>query len=1858
MIGRFSSALLALAATLSACGDTAEITTGITAPLIGGFNGNPEGIAAAAAPWQEGFFTVVTAEEPEYPTRFKAFHDNDWLYVAVECREDMARVAALPKLGPDSRALFLEDSVEINIDPSGTGLGFSKYGARPTGDYADLYALDDNTGSERFADDYAWNGGARLRVSAGKDSWLAEFAIPLGPLVAWAKDPSAEWLLLVGRTRLPKRGKWDCAAWPKGATAFTKPSQFGRIALKGLDAKAHEWRLKSGNCAARPQGEGFAFRAAGTIGNRTGAARDIKVRASLTDINGKTLAEAETGTIRPADGGETPFEVSFAGVRGGAATLHFDLYAGDRLERSLVRDVRIEYEPVKIRLTKPCYRDCVFDTMKLDRIEGEVVLEEGVGKPLEIALTGEGTSESLPIASAAVTNRFSFPFAGKPKGDYLITANGAKRRIRNLSFHPGEVWFDADGVAYREGVKFMPWGFFQDIFTDRDPDINVAHRYWSGMDKPETLRELCRDAGRLRRGFILSPKQRFGTGGRELFDAAGERGDLTDAQKAELKAFADIVRGEPWFMAYYMSDEPEGRYLNPEWFRAAREYMTEIDPYHPTIMLNYSIDGTRRFGAGGDVSCPDAYPVYLTGGTARDPRRITYDKAKAASESAQAKFAGWITPQLFDWDNHVKGEVSCGPDYDQLREQALLALAGDARGFLWYSRCTLGVEVTEHQRLGPAQLHRELEESRDVFLSPTRTKELAVRSSGPDKTMIAALKRFGGETLIIAVNTSGEEVEAEFSGRMIPGALYVNGEGEPISGKARTFKDRFRPYEAKVYYDSVKQFGHTAGRQAVYAAEAGRRAPGNLAAAPQFLTWEQMVDRAKAGCPADWYPRIVTSSSLKAHYNIDYAYLLQDGIRPEAPFAPFCTWAPEWTDEKPWVRVEFGAPKRFNRIVLHRPHGNTSTRPALVSGTIEVNGRTVASFDDAEVSRLEIRFPEVEAEAVTVRLGKMDRKAQMRLLTEVEVFHDGRIPDGDTVGDRLWMWGHHGNCLVGLKDGEAGSYGLPCEPRIDMADACREMGIPGCYVVRWTNKPAKAELDDYMRGLKDLKRIAFSITDQAEESFDEKVEMALRYADTYTNLTTVVMDDFWCEGYSQPVEKVRRVREEFARRGVKLSVVLYGDKDGVKSEFGEILSLCDEVTFWFWRGRNIGDIERQVTALRKLIGPDKPIRLGLYMWDFGGRKELPGEAMERQLAAAERLLFRGDVQGLIFHCTPLVDMDLEAVRISKDWIRKNAARPVADVTLDTDRFRLVIGPDAQAKSLKLKASGEEMLDTTRPAPLFSVTQDRPFTNELKLEYPSVRTTYPANRVRLEGDRLIVGFEGFEHEAVIGMRKGSGYVAFTLEDFRLHIAPETVGLFLDQPQVSEFRLLQLPVRERANYGSWLNAMWDERTAVCVAGCDALSRIWHEDRENGRLLTADLIRGSRLRSGSAAILAGNGREDFLDAMDGFERDFDLPRGVEARRSPLLNRSSIRVSEINPANVDEFIALCRKGGFELMLIYYTAMCKTEPRVSYSTLGDYEFREEYPNGFEDLKRMIAKIKAAGITPGLHILQTHIGVHSRYVTPVLDPRLNKKMRFTLKGALPKDGEVGEILVEENPTDAPLHDKVRVLAFGGEAFSYESYTTERPYRFRGVKRGHYGTTPAAHPKGEIGGVLDVCEYIANSIYIDQSTDLQDEVAEKIAKIYDCGFEFLYMDGSEGVNPPCGINVALAQDRVIRHLGRMPRFAEGAAKNHYSWHILSGGNAFDPYEPKYFKDAIVRYPQAEAKRMLKNMTRVNFGWWCVYLDTTPDLWEFGEEAAFAAGSPITLLVWLQDLAKNPHADELLEVTRRWEERRRSSERTAK
>lgn len=604
-------------------------------------------------------------------------------------------------------------------------------------------------------------------------------------------------------------------------------------------------------------------------------------------------------------------------------------------------------------------------------------------------------------------------------------------------------------------------------------------------------------------------------------------------------------------------------------------------------------------------------------------------------------------------------------------------------------------------------------------------------------------------------------------------------------------------------------------------------------------------------------------------------------------------------------------------------------------------------------------------------------------------------------------------------------------------------------------------------------------------------------------------------------------------------------------------------------------------------------------------------------------------------------------------VKRMYAREDGAIVIENRHFALTVNQNAVCESLILKANGRELLEEGAEMPIFSLTEKRPYNNEIKLMYPNKRTTFNAKSVVLENGVLVVHFDLVTFGARVEVDVKDEYVVFRLGEFIITdkdfcVGPTTTRkLNMDIPPVDEFRLVSLPVKRMENFGEWLNVTWDESAAVAVIATMPETRINHVKRGASALtLTADAVRTIKLVGCSCALIVTEGKESMLDSIDAVEKDFDLPRGVESRRSGKLNGGTLWTYHADLSNIDKIIEIAKTAGVAGILFYYT--CFTARTSGYGYCGNYDYNDLYPNGDEDLKLVLKKVTDAGLIPGIHFLQTHIGIESRYVTPVADHRLHLTRNFTLAKPLGLDDDV--IYVEQPTADAPMQVDCRVLQFGGELIHYESYTTEWPYAFLGCKRGHFNTNVTEHPLGQIGGTLDVSEFGATSVYLDQNSSLADEVAEKLAHFYNLGFEFCYMDGSEGVNEPMDYHVSNAQYRVIKKLDHPTLYCEGAAKTHFGWHWLSGGNAFDIFPCNTFKELILEFPFTEAKHMQEDFTRVNFGWWKYYVETEPDIYEFGTSRAASWDCPITILLDMPEIEQNPRTKDNLEVVRRWEEYR--------
>lgn len=595
-----------------------------------------------------------------------------------------------------------------------------------------------------------------------------------------------------------------------------------------------------------------------------------------------------------------------------------------------------------------------------------------------------------------------------------------------------------------------------------------------------------------------------------------------------------------------------------------------------------------------------------------------------------------------------------------------------------------------------------------------------------------------------------------------------------------------------------------------------------------------------------------------------------------------------------------------------------------------------------------------------------------------------------------------------------------------------------------------------------------------------------------------------------------------------------------------------------------------------------------------------------------------------------------------------AIKPDA-IVLENAELRLVINANGSAHSLIHKPTGQECLAKGTGETMFNVTQYRPYDNELQLAYPAKLTQFAANQVQRKGDSLIVRFENVGYEATIGIKITNAYIAFRLEGLKYigytHLRPK------EKTPLDETVFIQLPILDRKNLGEWLNVMWDDKVAVNLLGTDPVTQIDAKARAGYHLFQAGTLDEVQLEGAGAALITTTPSQ-LLDRIAQVEEDFDLPRGVESRRREESKYSYYQAMSMKPTDIERQVHFAKMGGFRLMSVYCMSFSET--------VGHFPWRKEYSRGMEDLKDAIAKISDAGIIPGLHILYTMANEMDPYVSGEPDPRLNLFHSFTLAESV--DAAVTSIPVEESPRLCTMAEGKRIIRIQNELISYKRYSTKPPYQFEGCERGVLSTKVASHERSSRVGLLDMYgggppEWLF--MRFAQNTSLQAEVAERLQEIYkQAKFKFMYFDGAEQVPAPYWYTIPLAQKIMYEKLQPLPLFSEGSCKAHFSWHMISRGNAFDTAVPEEMKGATRAYPATEIQKAVNDFTRINFGWvgyWSPSektIGTQPDMLEYITSRAAAWDCPISLSQGSPDLVTalelHPRTPDNMEVIRRWEE----------
>lgn len=267
----------------------------------------------------------------------------------------------------------------------------------------------------------------------------------------------------------------------------------------------------------------------------------------------------------------------------------------------------------------------------------------------------------------------------------------------------------------------------------------------------------------------------------------------------------------------------------------------------------------------------------------------------------------------------------------------------------------------------------------------------------------------------------------------------------------------------------------------------------------------------------------------------------------------------------------------------------------------------------------------------------------------------------NTLRDHCWMWGHD----PGVYDGRNNRNNLPLSPKVSIPDAIKYMGIPNVSVIRW--KIAEPD-SDYVRSYRDVKRVSWVVCGRLKD-YASLHDQAFRLIPAMPNLVGLDLDDYFKSTRKfetvetdKGVVKVTNSRIGHAAltalrkeidalpRRIDLRMTIYGDK--LRPEDAPGIALADTVLYWTWNGTNLSELRKQFAKYRA-IAPGKRTLLGIYMWDFGAHAPLDMQHMKNQLDIALEFYRSGEIDGLVFHCTPLVNKGLETVEYARNWLAKH-----------------------------------------------------------------------------------------------------------------------------------------------------------------------------------------------------------------------------------------------------------------------------------------------------------------------------------------------------------------------------------------------------------------------------------------------------------------------------------------------------------------------------------------------------------------------------------------------------------------------------
>lgn len=907
------------------------------------------------AVWADGQWTgglvLLTRNDTDGdpPTELKLATDGEELFLAARMAEpSSAGLRARQPMGGD---LWKDDSIELFLDACPNDPAYHQVIVNSVGNWVALKHL--SPGGPRLKQ---WGPAIRAAASVTAEAWHAEMALPLCSLGSVAG--TGEWRFNIVRNRT-QGGQVHTLA---RTTAVHQPARFLPLVLPAGITARHSWTLGTPLAASTRREDGrLWWEASIPVENATDVFRFFTLRAQL--VRGSTALGGGSSHGGQDAGLRRAYSLRIPAPDAGKALLRVqvvDRVETDLLYQSDVFPVEIAYQPVKLALLQPAYRNSVYSSYPLPcvRLRLDFDLEEDLlasGRVSVRALDPEQREIDLarvpkPESGVEVT-LLQDRLMELPPGAYTVEARLTAEREHTasvpLTVHPPckrEVVVDQAGGLRIDGKPFLPVGWFTPYPKDYDEYAGEGYSFLTDYNAPfrslqEQREQYLDEAAKRNLMTMVYPwprKLHYAPYSKFVREQEGEA-------LAMIRERVEAWRYHPSLLAWYMADEPGA---DPETVRVLRriyETVRAADPYHPCVILSDKPDKAEAHAANGDILVADPYPGFIRGGNSARAIGVVGEDTRTWQRFAGLKPV-WITPQGHDLA--VYGQAGHrAPDFREVRNMAYQAACAGAKGWLWF-RWVFGRHWPA-VKVGTSYVGRELLALGRFHLAPESPRAGRVTVEG-GADVCWSLREAGQELLLMVVNTRYEPVEFAIAGLPGTGRLRVVSEDRTIECGGGRLSDRLPPAGVRLYttaplFDGER--GLSSVQAEIEAAVAARGVPGNLA-------WVGHGVRARGSSPS-------------AYYAIDgcrkgYSFRVDD--RSGATQPPY------------WLELVFTDPVTVARAVLY-------------GSTMEADLQVEADGGWLETAVVRVQEGKGEARFTPVRTTKVRVETRDNLvLSEIELY--------------------------------------------------------------------------------------------------------------------------------------------------------------------------------------------------------------------------------------------------------------------------------------------------------------------------------------------------------------------------------------------------------------------------------------------------------------------------------------------------------------------------------------------------------------------------------------------------------------------------------------------------------------------------------------------------------------------------------------------------------------------------------------------------------------------------------------------------------------------------------------------------------